>query len=290
MKNLILLAIIAIIAYAGYLAFQKDSPISELTEPERTGSSKITKQQAVENVKNLPEVQDYLKEVPNGKVEMDNEDAGEYNVHVYEVKNGHTATFNWYRVSIKDGKVQSQNNETSKEEIKGVPAPVSEFMDNKDITKLETGGLSVNKGNSPPNIEGTYKADNFVATYVSLVREKTIKVGETISTDTVTFSNQKEDGSISFGTSSEGFESQSTSVSGKDNCFTVYDDENYNKSSCKYTLAFVVSGCKSDKGLTNIQISSLMKSKTGEGCDDFAPIGYTIVGKEEDGLMEKINQ
>lgn len=185
-----------------------------------------------------------------------------------------------------------QKNETAKEEIKGVPAPVSEFMNNKDITKLEKGGLSVNKGDSPPNIEGTYKADKFIATYVSLVREKTIKVGETITKDTggvVAFSNQKDDGSISIdGDSAEGFESRSTSISGKDNCFTIYVDENFNKSSCKYTLAFVESGCKVDKGLADFQISSLMKSKTGEGCDDFAPVGYTIIGKEEDGLLEKM--
>ena len=63
---------------------------------------------AIENVKKLPEVQDYLKRVPNGKVEVDNELEGEYNVHVYEVKDGHTATFNWYRVSIKSGKVSSE--------------------------------------------------------------------------------------------------------------------------------------------------------------------------------------
>lgn len=173
--------------------------------------------------------------------------------------------------------------------IKGVPAPVSEFMDNKDIAKLETGGLSVNKGDSPPNVEGTYKADNFLATYVSLVQKGTTKVGDTISKGGFIISNQKNDGSISIDNAgSEGFESGSTSISGKDNCFTIYNDENFNKSSCKYTLAFVVSGCKVDKGLENFQISSLMKSKKGEGCDDLAPVGYTIVAKEVDGLLEKI--
>lgn len=176
--------------------------------------------------------------------------------------------------------------------IKGVPAPVSEFLNNKDITKLETGGLSINKGNSPPNVEGTYKADNFIATYVSLVQKGTTKVGDTISKGTgavVAFSNQKDDGSISIdGDSAEGFESRSTSISGKDNCFTIYVEENFNKSNCKYVLAFVESGCKVDKGLENFQISSLMKSKKGEGCDDLAPVGYTIVGKEEDGLLERM--
>lgn len=92
-KRLILLIIIVILAGAGYFAFQKISP------------AKITTEQALEKVTNLPEVQDYLKRVPNGRVEVDNEDQGEYNIHVYEIKDDHTATFNWYRVSIKNGKV-----------------------------------------------------------------------------------------------------------------------------------------------------------------------------------------
>lgn len=71
-------------------------------------STKISRNLAVENVKKLPEVQDYLQRVPSGRVEVDNELEGEYNVHVYEIKNGHTATFNWYRVSIKSGEVRPE--------------------------------------------------------------------------------------------------------------------------------------------------------------------------------------
>ena len=71
-------------------------------------STNISRGMAVENVKKLPEVQEYLKNVPNGMVEVDNEMEGEYNVHVYEIKDGHTATFNWYRVSIKSGEVRSE--------------------------------------------------------------------------------------------------------------------------------------------------------------------------------------
>lgn len=72
-------------------------------ESEQITSSKITKEQALENVKNLAEVREYLKRVPDGKVEIDNELEGDINVHVYEVKDGHTATFNWYTVSMKTG-------------------------------------------------------------------------------------------------------------------------------------------------------------------------------------------
>ena len=108
MKYLILVIIIvaALIGVGYWLIFSENSPL--LNTLSETGSTKVSRQQAVEKVKNLPEVKEYLKNVPNGKVEVDNELEGEYNVHVYEVKNGHTATFNWYRVSIKSGEIRSE--------------------------------------------------------------------------------------------------------------------------------------------------------------------------------------
>lgn len=104
MKIIILLVLALII---GYFAFQKLAPLL-LDQLAEVGSTKISREQAVENVKKLPEVQQYLKDVPNGKIEVDNELEGEYNVHVYEVKNGHTATFNWYKVSIKSGEIRPE--------------------------------------------------------------------------------------------------------------------------------------------------------------------------------------
>ncbi len=102
----ILIFIILILAAAGVVLFQqKDVVLDQIAE---VASTKITRQLAIENVKKLSEVQEYLKRVPNGKVEVDNELEGEYNVHVYEVKNGHTATFNWYRVSIKSGEIRPE--------------------------------------------------------------------------------------------------------------------------------------------------------------------------------------
>ena len=101
----IIVVIFILLAAAGYFMLQNGVPDSF---PVEISSTKISRNLAIENVKKLPEVQDYLKRVPNGKVEVDNELEGEYNVHVYEVKDGHTATFNWYRVSIKSGKVSSE--------------------------------------------------------------------------------------------------------------------------------------------------------------------------------------
>ena len=101
----IIVVIFILLAVAGYYVLQNGVPENIPTE---ILSTKISSDLAVENVKKLPEVQQYLKDVPNGKVEVDNELEGEYNVHVYEVKNGHTATFNWYRVSIKSGEIRPE--------------------------------------------------------------------------------------------------------------------------------------------------------------------------------------
>lgn len=103
--KVIIAVIVVLLAVAGYYVLQNGVPENI---PVEVASTKVSRNQAIENVKKLPEVQEYLKYVPNGKVEVDNELEGEYNVHVYEVKDGHTATFNWYRVSIKSGEVKTE--------------------------------------------------------------------------------------------------------------------------------------------------------------------------------------
>lgn len=105
----IIAVIFILLAAAGYFVLQNvlQNGVPD-NVPVEIVSTKISRDLALEKVKKLPEVQEYLKNVPNGKVEVDNELEGEYNVHVYEIKNGHTATFNWYRVSIKSGEVRSE--------------------------------------------------------------------------------------------------------------------------------------------------------------------------------------
>jgi len=60
---------------------------------------------AIARVKVLSEVQRFLQDVPTGKVDIGSSDNESYFVHVYEVKEDHTATFNWYRVDKKSLKV-----------------------------------------------------------------------------------------------------------------------------------------------------------------------------------------
>ncbi len=70
----------------------------------------MTQEKAVALVRQLPEVQKYLKKVPNAHIEMDHETDSQsaWVVHVFEIKNGHTATLNWFEVDKKTGKIQKE--------------------------------------------------------------------------------------------------------------------------------------------------------------------------------------
>ncbi len=68
----------------------------------------VSKEVAVQKIKDLPEVIDYLKQVPTGLVLVNGEDENNYMVQVYEFKNGHTATFNWYYVDKTSGEIEKQ--------------------------------------------------------------------------------------------------------------------------------------------------------------------------------------
>ncbi|OGG07425.1 hypothetical protein A2872_02380 [Candidatus Gottesmanbacteria bacterium RIFCSPHIGHO2_01_FULL_42_12] len=71
-----------------------------------TENGSVSKEEATTKVKALSEVIDYLKRVPGGLVLVNGEEDDVYMVQVYEIKDGHTATFNWYQVDKATGEVK----------------------------------------------------------------------------------------------------------------------------------------------------------------------------------------
>lgn len=64
-------------------------------------------EEAISKVGSQPEVNDFLKRIPNAKVSCDSkEEDGSWLIHVYEIVRDHTATFGWYTVKP-DGEVES---------------------------------------------------------------------------------------------------------------------------------------------------------------------------------------
>jgi len=66
--------------------------------------------QVISKVSSLSEVKEYLRTVPSGQVVIDHEDkdTNSYLIHVYEIKDDHTATFNWYEVNKDTGEIKTE--------------------------------------------------------------------------------------------------------------------------------------------------------------------------------------
>ncbi len=78
--------LIVVLVVIGYFYFFKNNNIQDV---------------AISKVTALPEVQEYLKIVPNANIDVQTQEDGTYLIHVYEIKDRHTATFNWYSYDAK---------------------------------------------------------------------------------------------------------------------------------------------------------------------------------------------
>lgn len=110
MKSYKVIFIVLIVAGGIFRTWQLSQRVSNsVTSPTvaneavttNTPSNLLIEGEAVMLVRKLPEVISFLKDVPNGVVEVDSEseDKTAWTVHVYEVKDDHTATFNWFDVN-----------------------------------------------------------------------------------------------------------------------------------------------------------------------------------------------
>lgn len=79
---------------------------------------RITEEQALRLVENLPEIKQFMRDVKQSKVaqptmDVDRTENNAYVVHVYEIvndgpHNSHTATKNWYYVNMQTGKITTE--------------------------------------------------------------------------------------------------------------------------------------------------------------------------------------
>lgn len=67
--------------------------------------SYYTVDDAEEVVRQRAEVQEYLGKVPDGIVAFDHEASGKFVIHVYEIRDDHMATLNWYDFNLDTGEV-----------------------------------------------------------------------------------------------------------------------------------------------------------------------------------------
>lgn len=112
-KIFLITAVSLLIVWGIFLRQQNGKSQDEVflrQEKVTTQEKTLTEDEAIRKVSSLPQVQDFLKRVPGGQVRLDHEELqiNSFIIQVFEVKDGHTATFNWYQVDKKTGEVKSE--------------------------------------------------------------------------------------------------------------------------------------------------------------------------------------
>ena len=109
--------VLGIVGYLNFYKPEKGPPettainnTAEETPANPIQKSPISDQEAIEKIRQLPDVKKYLRDVPTAKILIDHEEpeTNSWVIHVFEIKNGHTATFNWYTVDKMTGKITAE--------------------------------------------------------------------------------------------------------------------------------------------------------------------------------------
>jgi len=116
----VILALIMIVFWARTAAKRIDDISKNIKFPEievsQTETPGHASQSAVDSVKNLPDVKEWLSlfSEPDGSspktggkpiIELGSENENTYFIRAYEITSDHTTTFNWYEVNKKNGDI-----------------------------------------------------------------------------------------------------------------------------------------------------------------------------------------
>ena len=113
----LILAAISLVLLKGKNTLQNNETLpainnssKELSSSPQPSAILISPEEAVEKVKSRKEIIAYLKRVPNAIIQAQSttDEENSYQIQVYEVKNGHTATFNWYNVDKRTGEITAE--------------------------------------------------------------------------------------------------------------------------------------------------------------------------------------
>lgn len=167
-----------------------------------------------------------------------------------------------------------------------IPAGVSEFLSDAQISELESAGLKIFTGSNPPNIVGEYSLNELAIFY----DDKDINF--VIADYFYTFSNQTGDGKIRISYRAPAANDSASNipafVSGTGNCFSAYVDIKGNDGGCNYTQTSIISGCVKENGIEKWQNGFIWGPKSGDNCGELINEGHRRIIHENDKLAEKV--
>lgn len=167
------------------------------------------------------------------------------------------------------------------------PSPVGSILDKADMEKVEAAGMRIYKGDTPPNIEGSYRFDSLVVTYDS----ESQVVGREVNADQYQYYGQR-DGTVKIIYNDEkiydGISGSKGYISGKDQCFTIFLQTKKEPEECETVEIELASACKVGEGLGQVKRAAILKEK-GTACELISVDSLRIVS-ETDGIAERIKE
>lgn len=153
--------------------------------------------------------------------------------------------------------------------------------------------MPIYSGVNPPNVEGAYYIDPFVAVYCEDYGNGGYEPGTQVLSSTIRFSNQNKNYNtldfeeVTGGSTDEG---KGAFISGSGDNFTAFFNTvgQYGDGVTTYKTALVISGTKTNSGIKDLYYSFIMVEKNDpEGI--LMKEGVFRVFKDEDGLSENTN-
>ncbi|PKP35162.1 MAG: hypothetical protein CVU00_03695 [Bacteroidetes bacterium HGW-Bacteroidetes-17] len=169
----------------------------------------------------------------------------------------------------------------------GLPKPVNTIVSEDIINTMKSLGLTINPGDNPPLISGTYLASPFTLKGTNVPGDYSI--GTQFADYLVTFSNQNNDNlSITLGyTSGDATGTGIGSyISGSGNSFTVFAKTTSIRNGSSAELIEVISGTISNSGISNFYYANFMLNNNGDNTN-FMGNGTGRVLYDSDGVSPK---
>lgn len=150
----------------------------------------------------------------------------------------------------------------------GLPKPVNTIVSEEIINTIKSLGLTINPGDNPPLISGTYLASPFILKGSNVPNDYAI--GYLFADYSATFTNQNNDNlsiTLSYTSSTETGTGIGSYISGSGNNFTVFAKTNstYNGSSAE--LIQVISGTITSTGISNFYYANFMLNNNGDNAN-----------------------
>lgn len=173
-----------------------------------------------------------------------------------------------------------------------LPENAEGIIDSQDIADMEAEGLTINDGQSPPDITGAYVTGSTEAVY----DDDENQIGNTFQdyrwefeadddTNEVEVSNESLESNL-------GSEGMGAYIAGEGDCFTLFSELEGHDNNCSYIQIQLLSGCHSSAGIEDFEFGFIITEYLSpkEDCEGVVvPPGHRRIIREMDGLAERAN-